>query len=70
MRKELLMSIKEHDRVKLLEEVKARKITTKVAAELLGISERQLYRIKLSYDQEGVVGIIHKSRGRPSNRGF
>jgi len=70
MERSLLMSFKEHDRVKILEEVKKRKLTVKEASEFLGISERQFYRIKLSYEKEGVSGIIHKSRGRPSNRGY
>ncbi len=70
MGKELLMSSKEHDKVRVLEEVKKRKLTVKEASLLLNISERQFYRIKLSYEKEGVLGVIHKSRGRPSNRGF
>ena len=64
------MSLREHDRVKLLEEVEKRKLTIKEAAHLSGISERQFYRIKSSYEQNGLAGVIHKSRGRPSNRGF
>lgn len=70
MVRSLLMSSEEHDRIKLLEEVKSRKITIKKAAELSEISERQFYRIKSSYEKEGVIGVIHKSRGRLSNRGF
>ena len=64
------MSSQEHDRLNLLEEVKKRKITIMEAAELCDLSERQFYRIKSSYEKEGISGIIHKSRGRPSNRGF
>ncbi len=66
----LLMSLREHDRVKLLEEVAKRKLTIKEAAHLSGISERQFYRIKSSYEKDGLAGVIHQSRGRPSNRGF
>ncbi len=54
----------------MLEKVKSRKITIKKAAELSEISERQFYRIKSSYEKEGLIGVIHKSRGRRSNRGF
>lgn len=70
MERNLLMSFKEHDRIKMIEEVKKRKMTIKEASELSGLSERQFYRIKSSYEKEGIEGIIHKSRGRPSNRGF
>lgn len=64
------MSSKEHDRLNLLKEVKSRKLTVKDAAILSNLSERQFYRIKSSYEREGLVGIVHKSRGRHSNRGF
>jgi len=64
------MSSKEHERVQMLEEVKKRKLTIREASELCGISERQFYRIKSFYEKEGLSGIIHKSRGRRSNRGF
>jgi len=64
------MSFKEHERVHLLEEVKKRKLTIKEASALSGLSERQFYRIKSSYEKEGLAGVIHKSRGRPSNRCF
>ncbi len=70
MGRSLLMSSKEHDKVKILEEVKKRKLTVKEASVLLEISERQFYRIKLTYEKEGLSGVIHKSRGRPSNRGY
>ena len=64
------MSFKEHDRVKILEGVKKRELTVKEASKLLEISERQFYRIKLTYEKEGLSGVVHKLRGRPSNRGY
>ena len=70
MKGSLLMSSKEHERVQMLEEVKKRKLTIREASELCGISERQFYRIKSSYEKEGIIGVINKSRGRPSNRGY
>ena len=70
MGRNLLMSLREHEKVHLLEEVKKRKLTNKEASLLLSISERQFYRIKSSYEKEGISGIIHKTRGRESNRGY
>ena len=70
MGKALLMSKREHERLNILEEVKKRRLTIKEASALCEISERQFYRIKSSYDKDGLQGIIHKLRGRPSNRGF
>ena len=69
MQRSLLMSSKEDERIQMLEEVKKRKLTIREASELCGISERQFYQIKSSYDKEGIIiGVINKSRERPSNQ--
>ena len=66
----LTMSSKETDRISILDQVLSRKLTVREASELLGISERQFYRIKIKYSSEGLKGLVHKSRGQPSNRGY
>jgi transposase len=66
----LTMSLKESYRIKVVEEVKSSKLTVKEGSEILEISERQFYRIQRSYKSEGPKGLIHKSRGKPSNRGY
>ena len=38
------------------------------ASEVLGLSTRQMIRVVKRVKDEGDEGIIHKSRGRPSNR--
>ena len=38
------------------------------ASELLGVSERQAYRLKARYTQSGSTGILHRNRGRVSKR--
>jgi len=38
------------------------------AAQLLGRSERQVWRLLKAFRVEGVSGLISKKRGRPSNR--
>lgn len=40
----------------------------KEAAGLLSLSDRQIRRLIKKVEEEGDAGIIHKSRGRPSNR--
>ena len=65
---ELLMSKRERDRMRVLERVKLGIITVKEAAPLMGISYRQALRIKGRYEKEGAVGLVHRSRGRDSNR--
>ena len=46
----------------------AKKITWWEAAEILGISDRQMRRWKDRYDQEGYDGLYDRRRGKPSPR--
>ena len=62
------MSQKERDRLRILSRVKGGWIKIKKAAELLELSYRHCRRIYKRYLEEGDTGLIHRSRGRPSNR--
>ena len=62
------MSIKELKRLKVIQEVIDRHITQKLAASMLLLSERQVRRLVREVREEGGRGIIHKARGRASNR--
>jgi transposase len=62
------LSAKERARLVELELVKARRQTVAAAAERLEISARQGKRIWKRYRAEGAKGLVHRSRGRPSNR--
>ena len=62
------LSAKERARLVELEQVKARRQTVVAAAERLSMSERQGKRIWKRYCAEGAKGLVHRSRGRPSNR--
>jgi hypothetical protein len=64
----LLMSRKERDRLRVLEMAKRGRIKLRKAAELLLISYRQCKRIYKRYREEGDEGLVHRSRGRASNR--
>lgn len=44
------------------------KVKVRKAVELLGISKRQVLRLVKRFKQEGVRGILHRSRGKESNR--
>jgi transposase len=46
----------------------ARKITWWQAAEILGISERHMRRIRERYEEEGYNGLLDRRRGKPSRR--
>jgi len=65
---ELRMSEKERDRMKVLAEVEAGHLKQKDAARLLGISPRQVRRSLRRFQEEGDKGLVHRSRGRGSNR--
>ena len=61
------MSEKEIKRTEIMSQVAQKQITQKVAAEQLGISIRQIKRTWKKYQEQGVEGLIHKSRGKPSH---
>ncbi|HET6514763.1 MAG TPA: helix-turn-helix domain-containing protein [Thermodesulfovibrionales bacterium] len=62
------MRLKEVKRLKVIQEAIDRRITQKVAASMVGISERQVRRLVRVVREEGETGIIHKARGKPSKR--
>jgi transposase len=64
----LLMSGKERIRKVVLEGVVEGRISIREASERLSISYRQGRRICRRYRREGDKGLLHKGRGRPSNR--
>lgn len=55
-------------RVELMLRIKERKLTQKQAAEILGLSVRQVERLFRCYKKSGAAGLVSKKRGRPSNR--
>lgn len=64
----LLMSFKELGRKTLFEEVKAGRMALVEAARRLGLSYRQTCRSYRRFAADGDAGLVHRSRGRPSNR--
>lgn len=65
----LTMSMKELSRLTAIRQLEEKKITVEECSELMGIGTRQTYRILKKIKEEGIRGIIHKLRGRKSNRG-
>ena len=66
----LAMSQKEVDRLKILGQIESKQLTLEEGSEIIGISLRQTYRVLRKIKEEGTKGIIHKLRGKRSNRGF
>jgi transposase len=64
----LRMSRKERTRLVELGVVKRGDQTLARAARRLGLSYRQMKRIWHRFQSEGEAGLVHRSRGRPSNR--
>ncbi|MCK4262315.1 ISNCY family transposase, partial [bacterium] len=64
----IMMSVEEARRVNIVNQVIEELITQKKAAEIIGVSYRQTERLVARVREEGNRGIIHKSRGKPSNR--
>src|SRR5664279_304562 len=66
----LTMSLKEFDRLQVVNQIEEKRLKVREASELLKISERQLYRLLKRKKEEGTKGVIHKLRGKESNNGY
>ena len=64
----LVLSTKDRDRLKVLHEVKGEHLTQRAAAQQLGISDRWVRELLGRVKQEGDRGVVHRLRGRVSNR--
>jgi hypothetical protein len=62
------MSAKERDRLRVVEAVREKRLKQSRAAQLLGLSVRQIKRLVRAHRAEGARGLICKRRGQPSNR--
>jgi molybdenum-dependent DNA-binding transcriptional regulator ModE len=67
---QILMSQKESYRNVILNDVINGKLTLREAAEELKLSYRQAKRVLARYRKAGPAGLIHKNRGRKSNRAY
>jgi hypothetical protein len=64
----LMMKPREMKRLHLIHQAMEKKISQQQAAEVAGLSTRQMRRLMKRIQQEGDRGILHRQRGRPSNR--
>ena len=62
------MSERDLRRIEVLSDVRAGRRTVAAAAAVLAISERQAFRLLARYESGGGTGLIHRPRGRTSNR--
>ena len=64
----LRMNPREIKRLHLIRQALEEKISQKEAAEVAGLSARQMRRLMKRVEAEGDRGIVHRRRGKPSNR--
>lgn len=62
------MSRQEIERLEIIGRIVDGRISQRQAADLLGITDRQVRRLQRSYEAKGASGLVSKRRGRPSNR--
>jgi len=62
------MRAKERDRLKVLQEVQRGQLTQRGAGEQLGVTDRWVRKLLVRMKQEGDRGVVHRLRGRVSNR--
>jgi transposase len=60
----LTLTAKEQTRLQVLNEVLERRWSIREAAEVLGVGERQGWRLLAAYRKEGAAALAHKNRGR------
>jgi len=63
-----MLSGKERDRLKVLHEVQGGHLTQGEAAGQLRISDREVRRLLVRIEVEGDRGVVHRLRGKASNR--
>src|SRR3954469_2203424 len=64
----LAMSGKERSRLEVLSRVRDGQLSLAEAASLMGVCYRQARRVHAAYVRDGDAGLVHKLRGRASNR--
>jgi Winged helix-turn helix len=66
----LSMSRAEIDRVHVLKDLLAERIRPSEAAQLMGVTRRQVFRLVKAYYAGGPAALMSKKRGKPSNRAY
>lgn len=66
----ITLNMKEQRKNDIIVKLINKEITIAQTSKLLGLSERQIKRIKKRYLKEGVISVIHKSKDIKTNRGY
>ena len=63
----ITMSMREADRLKVVQAVMDRMLRVDTAAKWIGVTPRHLERLLIRYREEGPAGLTSRKRGKPSN---
>jgi len=64
----ITMSLTEIKKYDIIKKVMGKELNGSEAAEMLGLTVRHVRRLKRKVDKNGIKGLIHGNRGKPSNR--
>ena len=67
MEKLVTMSANELSRLEIMQRLKEKRLKQKEAAEMLGLTVRQVKRLVSKYRKNGAIGLVSQRRGKPSN---
>ena len=62
---DITLTMQQQKRIEIIERALRNDLTVIEAATVLGVSERQCYRLKKRVKDQGVKGVLHGNRGRP-----
>ncbi len=64
----IIMSLKEKEQVMVFEQLKRKEVSQGVAAQILNVSPRWIREKQKRYLADGIQGVLHKNRGKPSKQ--
>jgi transposase len=64
----IIMSQKEANRYDIIQKTIKKELKTTEVAEILNLTDRQIRRLKEKVKKEGIKGVIHAGRGKPSGK--
>ena len=64
MKETVTLNSQEQRRLLILNQVERGVVSVVEAAELMGVSVRQVHRLRAAYQVEGVAAVVHGNRGR------
>ena len=62
------LTMRDEKRLDVIQRVYRSELTVGQAALVMGLSERQCYRVKARVGKAGAKGVVHGNRGRPCKR--